>query len=272
MYVALIVIALIAILVICLVWIVTSTRNSSSDETLSIPNYFISDCHLQRLLMIETLRPSSSSGLAPSAPLVPSVIPPFIADGTSRIASEFITADHIKKEGMTFIKALSRYFNNSTVQTMATLMNKRQSVLQEYYRTMYSMVCDKGACVLPGTKDQLVFPDLLSHDSLNVTSDVTTLVQRRLSEIAREITDTLAAAINIHHKSTIPMSTGTNLKEEFCNQRLYNLLVIYDKGLINQAKSYASHDYDISMNSSQSSLSIAQHISAELLTIIKVQQ
>jgi len=266
MYYALMVIILIVIVIICLLWLIISANNDETEEITGVSDYFINDCHLQRLLMIETIRqPNAYDKFEESnETIIPSIIP----GGNSHIASEIITADHIRKDISTFAKSLSRYFNNNTVQVITTLLNKRQSILQEYYRTMHAMVCDKGSCVLPGKNNQpvrAVFPDPLSHDS----SDVTTLVHRRLSENAREITDTLAAAVNIHHKSTPPKS---NHKEEFQHQRLYNLLVIYDKGLINQAKSYAAHDYDISMNSSQSSMGIAHHINAELLAIVGMQR
>lgn len=274
MYYALIVIIFIVIVITCLLWLIINANDNETEENAGISDYFINDCHLQRLLMIETLRqPSTSSDNSSKSDdsveaIMPSIIPSIIPGGNSHIASEIITAGHIKQEITAFSKALNRYFNNNTVQVITTLMNKRQNILQEYYRTMHVMICDKGSCILPGKNNQpvrAVFPDPLSHDS----SDVTTLVHRRLSENAREITDTLAAAVNIHHKSTVPKS---NHKEEFQHQRLYNLLVIYDKGLINQAKSYAAHEYDISMNSAQSSMGIAHHINEEFRAIISMQR
>jgi hypothetical protein len=266
MYYALIVIALFIILIICLSWLIINNNNNNGPEEISgVSDYFTGDCHLQRLLMIETLRQNASqnNNVNKSSSTIPSIIP----GGNSHIASEIITAGHIKREITNFGKALSQHFNNNVGQVITALLHKRHNILQEYYKTMYAMICNDNSCTLPSDDDsqpvRAVFPDPLSHDS----SDITTLVQRRLNEIAREITDTLAAAVNIHHKSIIP-----NNKEEFHHQRLYDLLIIYDRGLINQAKSYAAHDYDISMNSSQSSVGVARHIDNELLAIIKAQR
>ena len=258
MYYALIVITLIVLIIIGVVWfmIAASSKNNTA-STADIPNYFVNDCHLQRLLMVETLRSLST----------PSSILPIISStaGTTP-TSELITADHMKKEITIFGKGLIPHFNTSAITSITALLHKRQTILHEYYRAMQAMICNKGACVLPSNGEQPprpIFPDPLSSDS----SDLTTLVQRRLAEISQEITDAIAATFNIHHKSS--QTSNTSSTEQFQHQRLYNLLTIYDKSLVNQAKSYAAHDYDISMNSSQSALSIAQHINTEFLFLTR---
>jgi hypothetical protein len=94
--------------------------------------------------------------------------------------------------------------------------------------------------------------------------DITTITNRKLEAITREITDNIAASFQIRD-----VDQTSHKRPLLHYQRFFNLLTMYDKELINQAKSYASHHYDISMNCAQSSLELTHHISDELNILMK---
>ncbi|CAH6418163.1 Hypothetical protein HVR_LOCUS38 [uncultured virus] len=120
-------------------------------------------------------------------------------------------------------------------------------------------------------KDSSLFPKLDPfkvpvHDNTNISvSDIITLTLRKLEVVTREITDSIASSFHIRD-----VNQGTNVKRPITHyQRLFNLITMYDKELINQAKAYATHQYGISMNCAQSSLEITHHISDELNILMK---
>lgn len=109
-----------------------------------------------------------------------------------------------------------------------------------------------------------IFPQSPSIESL----DITIITQRKLEAITREITDNIAASFHIRDVD----QTSNKNRPIVHFQRLFNLITMYDKELINQAKSYASHHYDISMNCAQSASEITHHISDELIILMKESQ
>lgn len=109
-----------------------------------------------------------------------------------------------------------------------------------------------------------IFPQSQSIESL----DITIITQRKLEAITREITDNIAASFHIRDVD----QTSNKNRPIVHFQRLFNLITMYDKELINQAKSYASHHYDISMNCAQSASEITHHISDELIILMKESQ
>ena len=97
------------------------------------------------------------------------------------------------------------------------------------------------------------------------TLDITTITNRKLEAIAREITDSIATSFNIRDVD----QTFSKRRPTQHYQRLYNLIVMYDKELLNQAKSYVSNNYKISMECNRSSIEIISHLYDELTILIK---
>jgi hypothetical protein len=101
-------------------------------------------------------------------------------------------------------------------------------------------------------------------------ADITSSTIRKLERLDREITDAIAASFHIR-------DSNAN-KNESCkrpvvhHERLYNLLSMYDKELINQAKLYVSQQFNRSMSCTQSTLEIANQIGNELNLIMKESQ
>jgi hypothetical protein len=98
------------------------------------------------------------------------------------------------------------------------------------------------------------------------SNNITTRTHKKIEAITREITDTVAASFQIRDVDQ------TSKHPLIHYQRLFNLLTMYDKELINQAKSYTEHYYDISMNCAQSSLELTHHISDEFVILMKESQ
>jgi len=102
-------------------------------------------------------------------------------------------------------------------------------------------------------------------------SDITTETLRKLEIITREISDNIAAVFHIKDidETNLLLSpqqgnnSYNNKRPIIHYERLFNLMTMYNKELLNQAKLYASKQYDTSMNCSQSSLDITYHIGDE---------
>jgi len=119
--------------------------------------------------------------------------------------------------------------------------------------------------------------------------DITTITLRKLDNITREIADSISSAFHVrdlnyssndpsfsttkkyHSNEFIPVTSNKiSLKRPILHyEKLLNLMIMYDKELLNQAKAYALKNFDISMNCSQSSLELAYHISDELTLLIR---
>lgn len=226
--------------------------------------------------------------------------------------SEIVTFSKMSNGMSLFGKSLIRSFGVAIAQRIATLMQKRNEILREYYWSMRNVVCHNGNCVhVIDIQDSLIenrvdsaqddfndiglgkdldenseqnktiirpiFPALSSSlaaaraeswipQSKSIESlDITTITQRKLEAITREITDNIAASFHIRDVD----QTANKNRPIVHFQRLFNLITMYDKELINQAKSYASHHYDISMNCAQSASEITHHISDELIILMK---
>lgn len=202
----------------------------------------------------------------------------------NRSPSEEITFNKMAS-GMSILgKSLIRSFGITIAQKIATLMHKRNEILREYYWSLRDAICYGGAsdnCFIITEKSEIINDNLESNEfkdengnqpkniiKTSNTVDIITTTQRKLEAISREITDNIAASFHIRDID----QTANKNRPIVHYQRLFNLMTMYDKELVNQAKSYASHNYDISMNCSQSSIEITYHISDELSILMKESQ
>jgi len=200
------------------------------------------------------------------------------------LPSEAITFNKISNSMTILGKSMINSFGITTSQKIATLMHKRNETLREYYKILRNAICNNENCYITdnsnltdnnnnNNKLRPIFPNStwefnIASNNNNHIVDVTTVIQRKLEAITREIVDNIAASF--HMRDVDQQSIKNRPITHF--QRLFNLLSMYDKELINQAKSYSSHHYDISMNCSQSSLDLSHHISDELILIMKQSQ
>jgi hypothetical protein len=246
------------ILILGLIWIYASSGSSKDPMTqfgsdlVSIREVLNNEAHLHRLLMIEVICKETKESKEPKK---------------SDEASETITFNKMASGAITLGKSLVRSFGATIAQRISTLMQKRNEILRDYYGALCRMICENGECTLDLQKDtkRPVFPPIfLSEEALkSVPSsvlDITTLTERNLAGISREITDQVAGSFQIRD---IDQGAAKN-RPLLHFQRLFNLMMMYDKELVNQAKSYALHHYDISMNCAQSSVELTKHLSDEL--------
>lgn len=251
-------------LLIGLFWVLNispQSQNSSAQfgsDLTSMRETMINDSHLHRLLMIEIIHDKAESREGVS--------------GTS-LPSEAVTFNKMATGISSFGKALIRAFGVIIAQRIATLMHKRNEILRDYYWALRNMTCNNGECVVDLQKQNAdekvscpVFPPafLGSRNLTNEVLDITTLTERKLEAITREITDQVAGSFHIRD---IDQTSRNRPIIHF--QRLFNLITMYDKELVNQAKSYAARHYDISMNCAQSSREITNHISDEFAVLMR---
>lgn len=247
----------VAAFLIALFWIITgsSSNNASSQfgaDLTTMREMMVNDSYLHRLLMIETIYDKTEAQEGTT--------------GTS-LQSETVTFDKMENGMNSFGKTLIRYFGMTIAQHIVVLMNKRNEVLRDYYRTLRTMTCNDGECIVNNDKESRpVFPPafLSTKNIANDVLDITTLTERKLEVITREITDQVTSAFQLRDVD----QTGRNLPLIHF-QRLFNLITMYDRELVNQAKSYAFHHYDISMNCAQSSHEISNHISDEFAILMR---
>lgn len=244
-WILIIIVGLIAVLLAF--FLTKNTNNNTTSVQLTsdfamIKEIMITDAHLHRLLMIEIIQDKDPSKISHT------------------LSSETVTFEKMTAGMGNLNKALVKSFGVNIAQRITTLMQQRNDILREYYRALHNMTCETGECVIT-TEDKMVpvFPSISLLSYQQSILDVTTISERKLQNIAREITDQVTAFFDI--------------KDVQCPiihfQRLFNLIAMYDKELINQAKSYVSQQYIISMNCAQSSLEISNHISDELCVLIK---
>lgn len=261
----LILVLLIIILLGGIAWYLRSSNNTQdstlqlNDDLQLVRDVMVSDSYLQRLLLVEIINDKVTG-------------------------SDQITFGKMSNGITTLGRSFVRSFGVAIAQRITTLMQKRNEILRDYYRSMRNVVCQNGTCVhivsIPPTNVDKVESEMtqgqhkifdtafpISSSSIQGVDgiqgiqslDVTVITHKKLESIDREITDSIAASFQIQD-----IEHGSNKKRPLVHyQRLYNLISMYDKELINQAKSYASKHYDISMNCAQSSLEISQHISEE---------
>lgn len=292
------------ILVVSLFWVYGGPNSGQDPSThfvsdlASIRELLTNDSHLHRLLMIEIVRDKlPQSPQDSSTPQTDKLNVDKINVHSSGILvrSEGVQSEISPSEAVTFSKmaagmsllgrALIRSFGVAIAQRIATLLHKRNEILRDYYGALRNMICQNGECFLDLNKTddgekitRPVFPPaFLSHEgsipysnhepgARNISKissgilDITTMTERKLEGLSREITDQVAASFHIRD---VDQASSRN-RPLLHFQRLFNLITMYDKELVNQAKSYAAHHYDISMNCAQSSLEITRHISDEL--------
>jgi hypothetical protein len=142
-------------------------------------------------------------------------------------------------------KCLVKYFGATITNKFISLMKQRNEILREFYIKIrnYNYNID---------------------DYENAELDIITLTSKKLENLTRDITDCIASSFNI--KDIDPTSNKKRPLETY--QRLYNLISMYDKELLNQAKTYVIKHYTISINCSQSSYDITNHISGELSKLL----
>lgn len=231
------------------------------------------DAHLHRLLMIEIIGDKPLAE-AKSTDLAETKLP------INTISSEMVTFNKMSA-GMSLLgKAMVRSFGITIAQKIATLMHKRNEILREYYWSLRNIVCHHGNCVIvsadpnfelstthkgASNEAKLESTDEFTGRSSATNTDVTVFTHRKLEAITREITDNIASSFHIRDID----STNNKNRPLLHYQRLFNLITMYDKELVNQAKSYAAHHYDISMNCASSALDITHHISDELSVLMK---
>lgn len=166
-------------------------------------------------------------------------------------SSETITFNRIAHGTSILSKSLTRSFGTSNTQRLSNLFTKRNDILREYYRSMRNVICKDGICVqeIDPSKDSILkmFP---SDPKALENLDITVINQRKLENLSNEI---------IEFITSLYQTKGSEL---------LNLMNLYNKELLNQAKLYASKHYDISMNCFQNSYELSYHIINELTLMI----
>ncbi len=241
------------IIVTVLLWGIYNNNKQPSKNTKNSPKIIdetmINDAHLQRLLMIEIINNKQELSVA--------------------IQSETITFDKISNNISLFGKELISSFGLTISQRIVTLMNKRNEVLRTYYQSVKNVICNNGNCVcleeVESTNDTKIVHQIFPRIDTPDTLDITTITHRKLEGITRDITDNIAASFHIRDVD----QTDNKNRPITHLDRLYNLITLYNKELVNQAKSYALRHYDISMNCGQSALEITHYISDELSSLIQ---
>lgn len=267
MVIIIVIIIMIIGMIAAVLMLSTSQDVNISDELYMdiklIRDSMINDSYLHRLLLIETISDK----------------PEYISD--PKMPSNIVTFDKMKT-GMGYLgKSLTRSFGITISQKISALMKKRNEIIYNYYQIIRRSICDNGECkqileILPmneegnskieNTIDKAII--INGHKIKLENNDTMVSINKTLENISREITDTIASSSHIRD-----IDQSTNKKGPILHyQRLFNLLLMYDKELINQAKEYASKQYDISMNCNQSALELSKHISDEFAILIKESQ
>lgn len=245
-------IIVIVIAIIIGIFVVWNNKNNNNVEDVSyseIKEILTNDAHFNRLLMIE------------------------IINNKQQDNAQMITFDKMNSNISLIGKTLITSFGATTTNKIITLFQRRNEILREYYMSMRNIVCNDNNCVHIIEKEDFEennFPNFFGleltdkNTSLN-SLDITTITNRKLEAIAREVTDCIATSFNIRDVD----QTFSKKRPTQHYQRLYNLIIMYDKELLNQAKSYTSNNFKISMNCGQSSLEIVNHLFDELTILMK---
>jgi len=286
----------------------SNDSQDSSTDFLTVREIITNDSHLHRLLMIEIINHNSSlnkhsqetlnfkdSKFSDETPKKNSIesksdIGFSIIQISDSDSKDIIQRDELLSETVTFNKmaagmsllgkALIRSFGITIAQRIATLMHKRNEIIRDYYWSLRNVICHNGNCVHvkelsndESTVKTIITPLVPEFIPINTSSfpsvdnsklDITTITYRKLEAITQEITDNIASSFQIRD-----VDQTTKKRPLIHYQRFFNLLTMYNKELINQAKSYISHHYDISINCAQSSLELTHHISDELIILMK---
>lgn len=271
-YMQIIIIMIFMIIIILGIMIFVFVKNQPPDDVTpsdyfnldikNIHDIMANDSYLHRLLMIEIINDINEES--------PSTI-------SKENTSQIVTFAKISSGVEILRKILVKCFGNTVSQKIASLMEKRNAILRNYYQLIAPIKLNK----LPlynqvsldfneNQEDELInskeeeIPDVELNKNISIT-DITTLTLRKLENVTWEITDSLSSIFHVKDPNQ-----GNNVKSPITHyQKLFNLIVMYDKELVNQAKSYAIRQYDISMNYAQSSIEITHYIGKELNILIK---
>lgn len=164
-------------------------------------------------------------------------------------SSEAITFNKMAYGISLLLAPLKRPFGTTVAEKIVNLMQKRNEIIRNCYHELRNNKCKDGTCV------HIID---VNDDSSGEVLDITTGTLRKLELLTREITDNIASAFQIVENDKKPNY-----------QRLFDLITMYNKELINQAKFYANKQYDISMNCIQSSVDIAHYISEEMNVLLQ---
>ena len=226
----------------------------------TINNILMNDARLHRLLMIEIITDKTEN-----------IINTNINTNDSTRTSNKLSFDDLPSNIITYKKmivgitqlgkCIVKYFGTTTTTKFISLIKQRNELLRNFYIKIrdYNYTND----VMGNYSNDSLRKN--NNDTWNrLEVDITTSISKKLEILTRDITDCIAASFNIRD-----VDTTTNKKRPLeTYQRLYNLITMYDKELINQAKSYVIKHYTISINCSQSSYDLTNHISGELSKLL----
>lgn len=213
----------------------------------------MNNCYLHRLLMIEIIASQTNSQINSTREDISTPSTPSTANEPGELDSDTLTFNKITSGVRQLGRSLIRTFGSTVSQRIMSLVLRRNTIMRDYYRFLSHIKNSSALRSHLSTEPRINGDDLSLH-----FSETTATTLRKLESVTREIIDTIAASSQL--KEIRPITHY---------QRLFNLLVMYDKELINQAKAYVCGQYDISMNCSQSSLEITVHIADELNVIME---
>lgn len=253
-------ILLILIFLILVLWYfyVNYHKNNNNNvlDFASVNEIFKNNAHNHRLLMIEII------GSRPIINNFENVDKQIIQQSITE-SSDMVTFNKMQTELNKLYTFLNPIFGNTTTNKIITLLQKRNEILRDYYNCMTDVICNINHCFhskITKDGDSVYLPGSIPHGSV----DITIIAQKNLENISREIIDTIASSFHIRDTD---ISSNKNIPADNY-QRLLNLFITIDKELINQAKSYASRHYDISINCSNTTIELSTHITDEFYTII----
>ena len=261
---------------------VQSESDNINADLKIIREVITTDCYLHRLLMVETI----SNGLPTTSE--------FQQINCQLKGRDDVTFKKMEKGTELLGRALVRSFGGAISQRIASLMNQRNITIRDYYRSIQdvpspnfkikksyviSPFIPTDTIIIPNKQDPSVIND---HENISDSEDGTPFIPeqdiitlRKLESVTREIIDSISAAFHIRDVDySIDPSPGETILKSMIKrpilyyEKLFNLIIMYDRELINQAKAYAAGQYDISMNCAQSSLEITYHIAEELRSLM----
>jgi hypothetical protein len=238
----------------------------------TINNILMNDARLHRLLMIEIINDKTENIINANinTNINTNVNTNILTNDSIRTTNK-LSFDDLQSNIITYKKmivgitqlgkCLVKYFGTTTTTKFISLIKQRNEILRDFYIKIrnYNYTND----IMGNYTNDSIRKD--TNDTWNrLELDITTSISKKLEILTRDITDCIAASFNIRD-----IDTTSNKKRPLeTYQRLYNLITMYDKELLNQAKSYVIKHYTISINCSQSSYDLTNHISGELSKLL----
>jgi hypothetical protein len=303
------------------------TINYVNSDIKIVRDVIINDSYLHRLLMIEIIKETNYLNY----PTSESIDLSLYSNTNDSYVSVENHSDRFDKlslpENITFskmtqgnellCKALSRSFGGVISKKIATLSQKRNTIIRDYYCTMRNNICVNGSCDhLADIPSRIINYKSTRHyevDSINTSSsadvdtedlndtnvsmsstprkyaktinpyeihghktnkcDPTALVLEQLEIIAQNMVDAVATAFHIIDIDKLVVSDDSISKIDkdmlVHYERLFNLMVMYDREIINQGRSYAASKYDTSMNCSKSAIDLSRYIGYEFAFLMR---